>query len=336
MFSALVPSRLSCTYGSKYAGGWAAPCSACADVARGERADSSSPGVEGLGRDGVAWPGTEGGHWCGSALGHPWGCCGPLGLAELGRDPGTLPGVMLEPLEQGTSHSPRDSVPPELLVPLAGCEEPTSSGPAHGDPRKPSSSLPVPKQPRLLPPIARIQPGRFWAAQAGGACAPSSESDRLHGESFQHRSSPSLNQSLLGRLGQGAGFHGGPQPFSRCSRWGCGGPGPARRTQLLAAMRGLGELGTAARRERPLRLRGCLGEPHTKPRLLRLPGEPCLPGSRHPEPDAGQGESPGQSPGAGWVGGGRGGQSSALGRAPVAGRAGTAQPCLWLTAHEHG
>lgn len=131
-------------------------------------------------------------------------------------------------------------------------------------------------------------------------------------------------------------FPWGSQPLSRCSPGAAGAQG--RRVGRSCWQRCAGS-GSCEQLPAGSGRSGCLGEPHTKPRLLRLPGDPCIPGSRHPEPDAGQGEPEVGAWGRALGLDGRemagGGQSSALGRAPVAGRAGTAQPCLWLTAHGH-
>lgn len=172
------------------------------------------------------------------------------------------------------------------LSPQQSCKEPTSSGPACRDPGKPPSSLPVPRQPRVLPLTHCTVPALLVLGSPGwGEPVPPPRSQTgCTGRVSQSQPIPPRQAGVRCRFPWES-----PSPSPRQPR-GLGGPGPACRPQLLAAMRRGRELGTAARRERPLRLRGCLGEPHTKPRLLLLPGDPCFPGSRHPEPDAGQGE----------------------------------------------
>lgn len=177
-----------------------------------------------------------------------------------------------------------------------------------GDP----SSLSVPRQPRVLPPIARIQPCRFWAAQAGGSPCPLLGARSAARGEFPASSLSQSQPSPPRQAGVRCRFPEEPPALLPVQPRGLrGAQGRPVGRSCWQRCGGVGELGTAARRERPLRLRACLGEPHTKPRQLRLPGDPCLPGSRHPEPDAGQGEPEvgAQGRARGWTGGRWPGQS---------------------------
>lgn len=80
-----------------------------------------------------------------------------------------------------------------LLSPWQAARSPPALG--QQESKEAPSSLPVPSS------LHGSSPAGFGQPRLGAACAPSSELDRLHGESFQHRPSPSLNRSLLGRLG---------------------------------------------------------------------------------------------------------------------------------------
>lgn len=161
-------------------------------------------------------------------------------------------------------------IPPEPR----GSQQAARSPPALGQHAGIQGSLPAPCQcpgsPDSSRPLHRFSPAGFGQPRLGGARAPSSEPDRLHGESFQHRLSPSLNPSLPGRLGLGAGSHGGPQPLFPCSPGGCGGPragvsdaavgsdaaGSGSWEQLPA---GSGRFGSAAAWESPTQSQGCSG-----------------------------------------------------------------------------
>jgi len=100
------------------------------------------------------------------APGRPRGCCGSLRLPELGRDPGTQPGAVLgSPRVPGAGDQPQPEGPASLLScsfsgRLRGDHQLRG---AHGEPRRPPSSLatPAPRQPSLLQPIVQVQPSWF-------------------------------------------------------------------------------------------------------------------------------------------------------------------------------
>lgn len=222
------------------------------------------------------------------------------------------------------------------LSPQQGCKEPTSSGPACRDP----GNLPAPCQHPGSPessrsPIARLQPCRVWAAQAGGSLCP-----LLRARPAAWGEFPSLNPIPPRQAGVRCRFPwespaplpGSPGVWGAQARRGsrscwqrCGGVGSWE--QLPA---GSGRSGSAAAWESPTQSQGCScsQEIPVSPgavTLSRMQGRESRRWQPRAEP---WGWTGGRWPGVG--------ESFALGRAPVAGRAGTAQPCLWLTAHEHG
>lgn len=248
-------------------------------------------------------------------LGQLWGCCGLLGMAELGKDPGTQPRAMLGPhCVPGAGDEPQ----PEGPVSLQSCSSP---GRLRGAPQlqvgtwgaKEGAQLPGHTSAKAAqsPPASCMGPAQLVLGSPGWGelVLPPQSWIGCMGRVSQHRPSPHLKPSQH-RLGYSACTHGGPQPRSHHS--------PAA---LCCGMRGL-QGASAGEQGRPVgcscwqRCRGgargagnsclqgatafgCLGEPHTANAALGLGqswgdlwGAPCLWGERYPQPGcrAGAGE----------------------------------------------
>lgn len=279
------------------------------------------------------------------ALGQLWGCCGLLGMAELGKDPGTQPRAMLEPhCVPGAG----DQQQPEGPVSLQSCSSP---GRLRGAPQlqvgtwdaKEGAQLPGHTSAKAAqsPPANCMGPAQLVLGSPGWGelvLPPQSWISCMRRVS-QRRPSPHLKPSLPPSTGWGTVpvLMGVPSPapvtapqHSAAGCGGCKGPALGSRAGLLDAAVGSdaavgpGELGTAACRERlPL----AAWESPTQQTLLWGWGNPGVTSGGLPASgesiilsrDAGLGLG---SPGDGWRGGNGEGHSSALG-----GWQGPAQPC---------
>lgn len=201
-----------------------------ADVARGEQ--EGSLGIPAP--CSLPW----GGHWCGSASGEPWGSRGAAGgpwgwwmWAEiLASSRGG--GPALRPWSRGAAWLEGWASPPRCRAPWQAERSPPAPG-QHTGGRGGRPAL-RPHQhggsPASSSPLCRSSPAGLRQPRLGGACAPSSEPDRLHGEGFP---APSLSP---------------PQPILPSTGWGTvlvptgGVPSPApcapRRTPVHRGPRG--------------------------------------------------------------------------------------------------